>query len=759
MITATASEKALANWYDAAAWVVHLDRLVGLEAFADPSAERTILEYEEGADPATFGYDGITGTRHIQPYLRAMLKAFEGFAQPDPEAAHALMRKLEAVSGRWALQLVQSSLTKVFERAGTACAVRYLADVENVLRGDAGVLNALVSLEEILPGFPATGVPRRLVASRAGRGPMCDDLLLVSVQSSEGISPVVQATVVEVKFWNAEAADYSTAGEQVEETIDWLDTRFNVDPAVKDLRGRDLAELIRSSCSRNSAFGLSPALSAHSESVLAEISQGRYELRFGHWRDGAYRRGLIAAVEPARAGGFELSQLNGPNGPIDLVSIREDLVRQAIEMKPLNTPEGWAVLRMSAPPDESSALADVSSPPDPDTDESGKPEATSSISESTGSVRDASEADETGVRRRERQAPIEEISADANRLNDAFAKYGLSIEPFQPDEAQVGPSVIRFRTRTLGRLSIADIERRSRDISREVGAPGEITIGDEPGKITVDVPRLDRQPVPLRDALNALDEYERQPGALVFVAGVAPNGEVRIADLSRLPHLLVAGATGSGKSVFLRSLLIELFRSRTPQQLRVMIIDPKRLDFSPLNSSPYLEGGKVISDPDHALELLRQTLEREINARQVILEGAGVSSAAEFYEQGGALEALPQFVILVDEFADLVLAGTDRRGFSEMVQRYAQIARAFGIFLVLATQRPSVDVITGSIKANLTARIAFSLPSGRDSMTILDRTGAEDLLGDGDLLFYYNGRVDRLQSPFATLEDLRAVLR
>jgi DNA segregation ATPase FtsK/SpoIIIE-like protein len=105
------------------------------------------------------------------------------------------------------------------------------------------------------------------------------------------------------------------------------------------------------------------------------------------------------------------------------------------------------------------------------------------------------------------------------------------------------------------------------------------------------------------------------------------------------------------------------------------------------------------------------------------------------------------------------LAGTDRRVFSEMIQRYAQIARAFGIFLVLATQRPSVDVITGSIKANLTARIAFSLPSSRDSMTVLDRAGAEDLLGAGDLLFYYNGRIDSLQSPLVTLEDLRKTLR
>jgi DNA segregation ATPase FtsK/SpoIIIE-like protein len=322
----------------------------------------------------------------------------------------------------------------------------------------------------------------------------------------------------------------------------------------------------------------------------------------------------------------------------------------------------------------------------------------------------------------------------------------------------VGPSVIRFRTRTLGRLSISDIERRSRDISREIAAQGEVQVSDEPGFVTIDVPRTERQSVPLHDVFADLDANPGSPGALQFVAGIAPSGHVRIADLSRLPHLLVAGATGSGKSVFLRGLLVELLRARTPDQLQLLIVDPKRLDFAPFSRAPHVRGGTIISDPDEALERLRITLESELAKRQPVLEKAGVSSAAEYYESGGQLEDLPQLVILVDEFADLVLAGTDRKAFHELIQRYAQLTRAYGIFLVLATQRPSVDIVTGSIKANLSARIAFSLPSTRDSMTVLDRGGAEDLLGNGDLLFYRNGRTERLQAPLATLADVRAVV-
>ena len=348
-----------------------------------------------------------------------------------------------------------------------------------------------------------------------------------------------------------------------------------------------------------------------------------------------------------------------------------------------------------------------------------------------------------------------EIVATAALLDRAFARYGLPIEGFDPALAQRGPSLIRFRTRGQGKLAIADVERRARDLSREVEAPGQLLVGDEPGYITVDVPRTDRQPVLLSSVLPALATPSR-PGALDFVAGVTPAGEIRTADLSRLPHLLVAGATGSGKSVFLRGLLVELLRARSADELGLMIIDPKRLDFTPFNDVPHLRGS-ILHDADEALERLQFTLGAEIELRQPVLKAARVSSAAEYYEAGGSLGELPQLVIMIDEFADLVMGGRDRKGFSDMIQRYAQLTRAYGIYLVLATQRPSVDVITGSIKANLTARMAFALPSYRDSMTILDRSGAEDLLGDGDLLFYRNGRVERLQAPLATISDVRRV--
>ncbi|MET7899073.1 FtsK/SpoIIIE domain-containing protein [Streptomyces mirabilis] len=750
MVTVSTSDRELSEWYSKSAWVVHLDRLVGLEAFTAAGASRpTVLEYEEGADPDSYGYDGITGTQHVGPYIAALNKALDGIALTDPEQSRSLMALLESVSGRWALQIVQRPRNKVLERAGTACAIRYLQTVEQALDPAPG-LRAVVSLEELIPSFPQAGIPRRLAATRRKRDAMCDDLLLVSVLPRSGQPPLVQMTVTEIKFWS-EAPDYSAAAAQVEESIQWLAGRFQDPGPLKDLRGRELAELIRSAAARNAAFGLADAKREDAEELLQHVAEGDYEIGFGHWRDGSYRRGMVVSVERNAPGSLSLAQLNGAAGPVDVASVRRDAVRSALHAEPIPAPDAWHRLDPVPP----------AQPPAEDVPTGGNPApASPAAGTSTEHVRaeggNLPPSEERSLP--EPQLEQEEVASAARRLDSTFAKYGLAVEPFDVALAHLGPSVIRFRTRTLGKLSITDIERRARDISREVAAAGEVAVGHEPGFVTIDVPREGRRPVLLAEVVGALDRPARA-GALSFVAGVAPSGTVQVADLSRLPHLLVAGATGSGKSVFLRGLLVELLRARTPEQLELVIVDPKRLDFAPFAKAPHVRNGQIISDPDIALETLRHTLESELERRQPIIEAAGVSSASEFYESGGTLEELPQLVILVDEFADLVLSGSDRKAFSELIQRYAQLTRAYGIFLVLATQRPSVDVITGSIKANLSARIAFSLPSARDSMTVLDQGGAENLLGDGDLLFYRNGKVERLQAPFTSLADVRAVLR
>jgi hypothetical protein len=733
----------LESLYTGSAWVVHLDKLLGLEAFAPNAAgrhARYLIDYEDRLDPAQPGLDAITATNRVEPYRRALRQALAELGPPADAGLDRFLQLFNSVSGHWALDLVGANPSELHERIGLACAIAALQDLDGGLSDDrhAGVV---VAIDEILGALPS--------AARPSKDRICDDLLYIRVPFDGSQTVVLRGRILEVKYRGATdpgAAEY--ARKQLERAHKWLLATFNdKDTPQREFRARDLSELLRAAATRASAFGLLKHEDrAALESAFGAVSRGEFELRLDYQVGSTETYGDFVSIEGDSAVPAHRQPLPGAGLPLGHLRLGRPALQALAAGKQIPRPgsfsstshnsrdsqdqgEDGPAARQSDPAAQQGQTAEMSDP-------TSQGEATDPIT----------------------QSMLAEVPIVAARLDAAFAKYGLSVEPFSTEHAQVGPSVVRFRTRSLGRLSIADVERKARDIGREIAAPGPVQVDDEPGFLTVDVPRTERDVVPLLSVLSALDAEPVKPGALPFVAGVAPSGRVEIADLSRLPHLLVAGATGSGKSVFLRGLLAELLRARTPEQLHLLIIDPKRLDFAAFARAPHVRGNAIISDPDEALELLAFTLESELSLRQPILEEAGVTSAAEYYEAGGRLEDLPQLVILVDEFADLVLAGSNRKAFSELVQRYAQLTRAYGIFLVLATQRPTVDVVTGSIKANLSARIAFSLPSGTDSRTVLDRNGAEDLLGDGDLLFYRNGRIERLQAPFTTIADVRTMM-
>ncbi|MFI9249654.1 FtsK/SpoIIIE domain-containing protein [Streptomyces sp. NPDC053069] len=746
----------LGDLYQSSAWVVHLDKLLGLEAFAPDATGRQaryLIDYEDRADPTQPGLDAITATARVAPYRLALRQALKGLGRPSEAALDRLLQLFNGVSGRWALDLVGANPNDLHERIGLATALASLQDLDGGLHAD-GYAGIVIPIEEMLDALPR--------AARPASGHLCDDLLYLRIPLGEA-RPRLRGRLLEVKYrGSTDSGAAHTAREQLQRAHSWLTSTFGTDPGSpqRRFRARDLAELIRGSATRASAFGLLSAGDRNAaEAAIDAVSRGDFTLELGFEVGGQPVYGDFVSIEADNVVPAHRQPLPGAGLPLGHLRLGRPALEALAMGRQLPRPSTLPVVTYPEPPNP--PPSDSGSPhTSPDSQggsarDSGSSEATSP--HTSPELEAVSARDSSGLEPATPSQPAE-VLVVAGRLDSAFAKYGLGVEPFSSDLAQVGPSVIRFRTRTLGKLSISDVERRSRDIGREIAAPGEVQIGDEPGFVTVDVPRSERGVLLLADVLPSLDATPGKPGALQFVAGVAPSGQACVADLSRLPHLLVAGATGSGKSVFLRGLLVELLRARTPEQLQLVIIDPKRLDFAAFTKVPHLRGGTIISDPDEALERLRRTLEAELSQRQPILEDAGVTSAAEYYEMGGPLEDLPQLVIVVDEFADLVLGGSDRKGFSELIQRYAQLTRAYGIYLVLATQRPSVDVVTGSIKANLSARIAFSLPSGRDSMTVLDRVGAEDLLGDGDLLFYRNGRIERLQAPLTTLHDVRKLM-
>jgi S-DNA-T family DNA segregation ATPase FtsK/SpoIIIE len=288
------------------------------------------------------------------------------------------------------------------------------------------------------------------------------------------------------------------------------------------------------------------------------------------------------------------------------------------------------------------------------------------------------------------------------------------------------------------------------------------------GKSTVgiQVPNHDRETIWLRDVIEA-ENFTQTKSKLTLAMGKDINGRIVTADLATMPHVLIAGSTGSGKSVAINAMIMSVLYKATPQQVRLILVDPKRVELGMYEGIPHLFT-PIITEPKLAANALRNAV-REMERRLKLLASRSVRNIDQYnklfdnqtpslFEEGEEEEPLPHMIIIIDELADLMML--DKANVEEAITRLAQMARAVGIHLVLATQRPSVDVITGLIKANVPTRVSFRLATKVDSRTILDSNGAEALLGRGDMLFLPPGtsRLQRLHAPFVTEKEIADVV-
>ena len=357
-----------------------------------------------------------------------------------------------------------------------------------------------------------------------------------------------------------------------------------------------------------------------------------------------------------------------------------------------------------------------------------------------------------------------ELKAEAQLLATKLADFGIR---GQVTEVHPGPVVTTFEFEPAPGIKVNQITSREDDLALALKAQRIRILAPIPGKGTVGVEIPNRSPrkVYLREVLTS-DGYRRPPAALRFALGVDVNGNPVGADLTRMPHLLVAGATGSGKSVYLNVLVTSLLFGKGPDELRFLMIDPKMIELTGYNGIPHLLM-PVVTEAKKAAKSLRWAV-GEMERRYRQLASCGARNIEGFNEKvagshppvgqdGEALARLPYIVVLVDELADLML--TMPVEMEEPIGRLAQMARAVGIHLVLATQRPSVDVLTGVIKANFPSRIAFQVSSKTDSRTILDMNGAENLLGMGDMLYLPAGKPEplRVHAPFVTEAEVVSV--
>jgi S-DNA-T family DNA segregation ATPase FtsK/SpoIIIE len=357
-----------------------------------------------------------------------------------------------------------------------------------------------------------------------------------------------------------------------------------------------------------------------------------------------------------------------------------------------------------------------------------------------------------------------EVKALAEVLTEKCAEFDVlgAVTQINP-----GPVVTTYEFKPEPGVKYSRVTSLSEDLCLAMRAES-ILIERMPGKSTVgiQVPNHQRETIWLREVVESQD-FVGARSKLTLAMGKDINGRIITADLATMPHLLIAGSTGSGKSVAINAMIMSILYKSTPEQVRLILVDPKRVELGIYEGVPHLYV-PIIREPKLAANALRNAV-REMERRLKVLAEKGVRNLDQYnklfendtpslFEENSEHKPLPQIVIIIDELADLMML--DQSNVEESITRLAQMARAVGIHLVLATQRPSVDVITGLIKANFPSRISFRVATKIDSRTILDANGAESLLGKGDMLYLPSGsaRVHRLHAPYTTEKEINAVV-
>ena len=351
-----------------------------------------------------------------------------------------------------------------------------------------------------------------------------------------------------------------------------------------------------------------------------------------------------------------------------------------------------------------------------------------------------------------------EMIENARKLESTLKSFGVDAKVIQISK---GPTVTRYELSPSQGVKVSKIVNLADDIALNLAASGIRIEAPIPGKaaVGIEVPNKETQSVYMRTLLES-DAFKQHESKLAFALGQDIAGNPVVTDIAKMPHLLIAGATGSGKSVCINTLITSILYKADPKEVKLLLVDPKVVELSVYNGIPHLLI-PVVTDPKKASSALNWAV-REMLQRYNDFAAHGVRDIKGFNkmmeEKGDEKGKMPQIVIIIDELADLMMAAPGE--VEDAICRLAQMARAAGMHLIIATQRPSVDVITGVIKANIPSRLAFAVSSGIDSRTILDMVGAEKLLGKGDMLFYPSGqsKPSRLQGAFVTDQEVEAIV-
>lgn len=348
-----------------------------------------------------------------------------------------------------------------------------------------------------------------------------------------------------------------------------------------------------------------------------------------------------------------------------------------------------------------------------------------------------------------------EIRRKEIEIQEKLLQFKIEVEM---EWCKVGPTVIQYRLKPSEWVKLQKIENLKKDLTLALQAKSIRIQAPIPwlGVVGIEVPNDNRQAVGLKEIISS-KEFNSPKNEIPIAVGKDVNGDIVVGDLVKMPHLLVAGQTASGKSVGMNGFLISMLYKFTPSELKLILVDPKRVELSVYNGIPHLLT-PVITNPEKAINALKWAV-AEMLRRYDLATSAKARNLKEYNDKMEKDKRLPYIVIVIDELADLMMSG-NKKEVEGTIVRIAQMARAVGMHLIVATQRPSVDVITGLIKANIPSRIAFTVASQIDSRTVIDKAGAEDLLGRGDMLYNPTGVIDalRVQWVFVETDEVEAVV-
>lgn len=784
-------------------WVIHVQPNVSLEFYLNvPGSEevqdqRIIIHYSDQYDPSSPGYDVITSTIHREHYLAALRNAIAESRLSNVLDPEIVLKYLVSVDGELALKLQRSDRKNAVECMGFIGALGLSRELLG--RGMPDYIWIPLSLSELVRQTRSGGSEGPGLLQYDSPGEACDDFCFVGCprDSSSG--------ELNIRLWIVEAKGGTSsvtkgkgqvwgAHEKIRELLS--PSEMSADKTIVcGLFGRVVVDIAR----RMTHYEV---LSKDDWDVIAahsrELIEGIYKVDDLRTVGGQYGEVIQISTStnmPEVEYDESVRVIKAPMKVIEVLKGRKleeivpdlnigGLIRYEVITGPtvINGMHGVPSDDLQSTESEVNSVDQTSSSSVPKTEEvktsqevidpissgesinvaSGEPEQAIAPALDLTPEKALNDVKWDFLEKGKGESVKVEIGPLLSDIKRGFDSLGVDIFTPSPSTVTISPRRVSVDVVPKEGERVEKVMKSLDTLSVSIRSKGKIQADLEPasGAIRLSIPTGEMGDIRIREALDNMGS-SMMSSPLTIPLGIDTRNKHRSLSLPDERHVLIAGTTGSGKSNFLTTTIVSLALSMSPEDLKIGILDPKGVDFGRLADLPHVAGGGYIDNPTSCIEFLRNIVDDDLPKRQTMLRSSGFPNIYELRKDGAnnIKDGMPFHVIVIDEYADLVMSLTKGRDdFEELVCRLAQIGRALGYIILLSTQRPSADIVSGKIKANFPCRIAFRLPSSRDSVVILDEAGAEDLAGSGDMIVKTQTSTMRLQAYRTSTQDVSSII-